>query len=96
MPDQQVFKHPVPFDSVALPVLEFSVGCIALIVIIVIIFLVFLFVLEFVIEFFPSVLIAGLTWWLSGGDLIWTIIAFVVSAIFFAFIGHTRRRRTRG
>ncbi len=71
----------------------FDLSCIALVVVIVIIALIFIFVLEFVIEFLPSVLIAGLVYWFSGGNVIYTIVAFLVSAVFFAVIGQTRRRR---
>jgi hypothetical protein len=76
----------------AFPVIDFGVSCIVLIVIIVIIALVFIFVLEFVIEFLPAILVAGLVWYFSGGNIIYTIVAFLVTAVFFALIGHTRRR----
>jgi len=71
----------------------FDLSCIALIVVIIIIALVFIFVLEFVIEFLPSVLIAGLVYWFSDGNVIYTIVAFLVSAVLFALIGQTRRSR---
>jgi hypothetical protein len=73
--------------------IDFGVDCIVLLVIIIVIALIFVFVLEFVIEFLPSVLIAGLVYWFSGGNVIYTIVAFLVSAILFAVIGQTRRRR---
>jgi hypothetical protein len=72
---------------------DFGVSCIVLLVVIIVIALIFIFVLEFVIEFLPSVLIAGLVYWFSGGNVIYTIVAFLVSAVFFAIIGSTRRRR---
>jgi hypothetical protein len=71
---------------------EFGVLCIALIVVIIVIFLVFFLLLKFVVEFFPSVVIAGLVYWYTGGDLILTIVAFIASAIILAIIGHLRRR----
>ena len=59
-------------------------------------FLVFFLVLKFIVEFFPSVLIAGLVWWFTGGDLFMTIVAFLASAVVFAIVGHYRRRSAGG
>ena len=78
---------------ICMALFAFDLSCIALLVVIVIIALIFIFVLEFVIEFLPSVLIAGLVYWFSGGNVIYTIVAFLVSAVLFAVIGQTRRRR---
>lgn len=74
---------------------EFGVACIALVVVVVIIALIFVFVLEFVVEFLPALIVAGLVYYFTGGDVLWTIVAFLVSAIAFAGLGHTRRRRVR-
>jgi len=72
---------------------EFGLSCIALVVVIVIIALVFVFVLEFVVEFLPALIVAGVVYWVTGGNVLWTIVAFLVAAILFAGVGHTRRRR---
>lgn len=71
---------------------EFGVLCIALVVVIIVIFLVFFLLLKFVVEFFPSVVIAGLVYWYTTGDLVWTIIAFLASALVFGIIGHLRHQ----
>ena len=71
---------------------EFGVLCIALVIVIIVIFLVFFLMLKFVVEFFPSVIIAGLVYWFTEGDLLLTIVAFLVSALVFAIIGHLRRQ----
>jgi membrane protein implicated in regulation of membrane protease activity len=74
---------------------EFGLSCIALVVVIVIIAIIFIFVLEFVVEFLPALIVAGVVYWYTDGDVLWTIVAFVVSAIVFAGLGQTRRRRVR-
>jgi hypothetical protein len=78
--------------ALALP--DIGTLCVVLVVVVIIVLLVFILLLKFVIEFFPSVIIAGLVWWFSR-DLLITLVAFLVSAIVFAIIG-SRRRRGRG
>ena len=72
--------------------LDFSTtACIVLIVVVVIILLVFVLALKFVIEFFPSVIIAGLVWYFTN-DFFYTLVAFLATAVIFALIGRARRQ----
>jgi len=71
---------------------ELSVLCIAIVVVIIVVFLVFFLLLKFVVEFFPSVLIAGLVYWFTNGNFLLTIVAFLASALVFGIIGHLRRQ----
>jgi len=82
-------------NSYSMALFEFGLSCIALVVVIVIIAIIFIFVLEFVVEFLPALIVAGVVYWYTDGDVLWTIVAFVVSAIVFAGLGQTRRRRVR-
>ena len=68
-----------------------TTACIVLIVVVVIILLVFILALKFVIEFFPSVIIAGLVWYFTN-DFFYTLVAFLATAVIFALIGYARRR----
>ncbi len=66
--------------------------CIALIVVGVIVFAVLWLFFKVLIEFFPSVVVAGLVFWVTR-DFLLTLIAFLVSAIIFAAIGMSVRRQ---
>jgi hypothetical protein len=70
------------------------VACIALIVIVVIAFLVVWLFFKILIEFFPSVVVALIVFLISR-DFLLTLVAFLLSAILFAAIGVSRRRRRR-
>lgn len=65
-------------------------ACIVLIVVVVIILLVFVLMLKFVIEFFPSLIIAGIVWFFTE-NLFYTLVAFLATAVIFALIGYARR-----
>jgi hypothetical protein len=68
--------------------------CIAIVVVMIVVFLVFWFILKVVIEFFPSVVLAGLTFWVTG-DIGLALVVFIVSAIIFWIIGRAYRARKR-
>lgn len=67
--------------------------CLAAIVIVVIIFLVLWFLFKFTIAFFPSIIVAVIIWWVSGGNWLYALIAFALSALVFAAVGSDRRKQ---
>ena len=69
------------------------VVCLAAIVIVIIIFLILWFLFKFTVAFFPSIIVALIIWWVSGGNWLYALIAFVVSALIFAAVGSDRRKR---
>ena len=68
--------------------------CIAVIIIVFIIFLVLWFLFKFVLAFFPSIVVALIVYFVTGGSWLLALIAFVISALIFAAVGSERRRQT--
>ncbi len=68
--------------------------CVVLIVIIIIVFAVLWLFFKVLFEFFPSVVIAVLVWWYTR-DFTITVVAFLGSALFFAYMGYRRKKERR-
>ena len=68
--------------------------CVALIVIIVIVFAVLWLFFKVLFAFFPSIVIAGLVWYFTN-DFAFTVVAFLGSALFFAYMGYRRKNDRR-
>ncbi len=66
--------------------------CIAIVIVMIVVFLVFWLLLKVVIEFFPSVVLAGLAWWVTR-DIGLALVVFIVSAVIFWIIGRAYRAR---
>jgi hypothetical protein len=67
-------------------------ACVAIIIIIVIIFFVLWLFFKFLFAFFPSIVVAVIVYLVTGGNWVYAVIAFVVSALIFAAMGANRRR----
>ncbi len=67
-------------------------ACVAVIVVIVVIFLVLWLFFKVLFAFFPSIVVAVIVFFVTGGNWVYALIAFVVSALIFAAMGANRRR----
>ena len=67
-------------------------ACVAIVVVIVIIFLVLWLFFKVLFAFFPSIVVAVIVFFVTGGNWVYALIAFVLSAIIFAAVGANRRR----
>ncbi len=67
-------------------------ACLAIVVVIVIIFLVLWLFFKVLFAFFPSIVVAVIVFFVTGGNWVYALIAFVLSAIIFAAVGANRRR----
>jgi hypothetical protein len=68
-----------------------ALACLAIIIVVVIIFLVLWFLFRFIIAFFPSIVVAVIVWYITKSALL-GLVAFVATALIFAFLGSRRRR----
>ena len=66
---------------------------IALVVLIVVTLLVFYLLLKLFFEVLPSLVVAGVVYWLTDGDGLLTIVGFIASAVILGIIGHLMHRR---
>ena len=67
-------------------------ACVAIIVVIVVIFLVLWLFFKVLFAFFPSIVVAVIVYLVTGGNWVYAVIAFVVSALILAAMGANRRR----
>ena len=72
--------------------IESSGPLIALVVLIVITLVILYLLLKLFVEVLPSLVVAGVVYWLSDGNVLLTIVGFIASAILFAIIWHLIRR----
>jgi hypothetical protein len=69
--------------------------CIGIIIVVLIVFFFVWLFFKFVIYFFPSIIVAILVFFVTDGNLVFTGLAFVLSAIIFAAWGWNRKRDYR-
>ncbi len=67
-------------------------ACVAIIVVIIIIFLILWLFFKVLFAFFPSIVVAVIVFFVTDGNWVYALAAFVLSAIIFAVIGANRRR----
>ncbi len=67
-------------------------ACVAIIVVIIVIFLVLWLFFKVLFAFFPSIVVAVIVFFVTGGNWVYALIAFVASALIFAAISANRRR----
>ena len=70
-------------------------ACAAIIIVVIIIFLVIWLFFRVLFAFFPSVVVAIIVFFVTDGNWVYALVAFVLSAILFAAIGASRRRDRR-
>ncbi len=67
-------------------------ACVAIIVVIIVIFLVLWLFFKVLFAFFPSIVVAIIVFFVTDGNWVYALIAFVVSALVFAAMSANRRR----
>ncbi len=67
-------------------------ACVAIIVVIIVIFLVLWLFFKVLFAFFPSIVVAVIVFFVTEGNWVYALVAFVLSAIIFAAVGANRRR----